>query len=257
MPPIELRDANCELAGIRRPSRSHSNPLIVVAQSVHSRAVVGYKAPVRLVLGPKPPEPKTCRAPRYVHVLVHSPQLIAWVNPIRETDSSQSHDEGTQTYIACVPGHRAKHLFFTEELDLTYYEALDTLHTAGHLLAFTDSSADHYNNGSRALVVFDALRGKSVFTKTYPFYSEDLDYATIPSFAVNAFGEVAWVKQEVTWTQHEGHLVQTAQRDTLDVCDSGRGTHAIEVGPSISDLAFHGHLLHWTSSGETHTQRFL
>jgi virginiamycin B lyase len=249
----ELRDANCELAGIRRPPRSHSNRLIVVAQSAHAGAVVGYKAPIRLALGPKPSTPKTCRAPRYVRVLADSPQLVAWVNPIREADNSESHGEGAQTYIACVPGHHTKHLFFTEELDLTYYAALDTLHTAGHFFAFTESSADHYNNGSKALIVFDALRGKRVFTKTYPFYSEDLHYATIPSFAINAFGEVAWVKQEITWTKQEGHLVRTDQRDTLDVRDSG-GTHAIEVGSSISHLAFRGHILSWISSGEAHSQ---
>jgi virginiamycin B lyase len=249
----ELRDANCELAGIRRPAGSHSNYLIVVAQSVHRGAVVGYKAPVRLVLGPRPPAARGCRVPRYVRVLARSSQLVAWMNPIREADNAASHGEGIQTYFACVPGHSAKSRFFTEELGLTYYDGLETLRTAGHFLAFMASSADHYNNGSRDLVVFDAARGERVFEKGYGFSSEDTDDFLVASFALNRRGEVAWVEQEVIWGEQEGHAVRTSQRDTLDVHDS-RGTHAIEVGSNISDLSFHGDILDWSSSGALHTR---
>jgi streptogramin lyase len=247
-----LRESYCELAGIRRPSGSRSNHLIVVSQSVHAGAVVPYKSPVRVELGPKPPPPSTCRAPRYVHVLVDSPKLILWKNPIAEPDNTKSNSEGAQTYIACVPGHRAKHVFMTEETDLESFAGLKGLHTAGHFIAFTASSADHYNSGDNEIAVYDALRGRRVFTAAYPF-SEGSPGAIVPEFAVDSLGEVAWIKQEAILATVDSKPVQTGERVLLQAHYGGH-THTIEAAAGdISHISLHAHVLQWTSSGQAHS----
>ena len=247
----ELRGNNCELAGIRRPPQSHSNHLIVVEQSIHAGTVVGYKSPVRLRLGPKPPPPKTCRAPRYVRVLADSRQLVAWKNPIVEADNAESNGQGAQTYVACVPGHRAKHVFMTDESEAENYTAVETLRTAGHFIAFTAYSANHYNIGENTLVVFNALRGKVIFGARYEF-SEGSPRVTVPSFALTSSGNVAWVTQETLWATVEGKLKQIGQLDTLQA-RSSRHVHVIETGSNISGLALHGRVLEWLSAGQTHS----
>jgi hypothetical protein len=224
----------------------------VVAQSLRAGAIVGFRTPLRLVLGAKPPAPKSCRAPRFVRVLANSRELVAWKDPIREADNADRRGEGAQRAFACVPGHSRKYLFFTEENELLYYAALEGLHAAGHMLAFTSSWADHYNSGSEDLVVFDAARGKRTFIHSYPF-SEGSGRATFASFALSSNGDVAWVAQEVLFATKEGKLERSGERDTLEVHER-TGTHLLETTSTPPQLRVLGHVLEWESSGQRHSR---
>ncbi len=241
----ELRRANCEVASVKRPPGALSNRLIVVSQSVRPGALLPYKTPVRLTLGPKPPTPKTCRAPLYSRVLVASKGLVAWVNPLEELDNQDSYGEGSQTYFACVPPRGVKRRFYTKETDLTYYQALDTLHAAGHFLAFTASWAGHYNHGGRTLTVFATKRGRAVFRLSYSSSAEERGFTDFGAFVVDAHGDVAWVK--VVTTGSNTHL------DTLEVQDN-EGTHAVETGTNITNLAIRHRVLTWKSAKESRSR---
>lgn len=227
-----VRSASCELAGITRPRGSRSNLPIVVAQSVRPGTLVPYKTPIRLKLGPEPPAPKTCREPQYAKVLANSRSLIAWTGPEEIA------------YVACLRPRGTKRTFFTAESTLLSYDVLDTLHAAGTFLAFTSSSAEHYNNGDRDLTVYDVRKGSEVFGVGYSF-AEMRPGPSFGSFAVNAHGAVAWVKQ-VTEGESQSH------QDTLEVHDA-TGTHAVETRASIAGLAFRGRLLVWESAGQVHS----
>jgi len=206
----QLQGADCEIAGVRRPPHTHSNGLIVVSQSRRPGSVLGFRAPLRLVLGPKPPAPKDCRKPRLVRVMANSRKLIVWKDPIREADSAKREGEGAQRYFACVPGRPHKYLLFTEEFDSEYHAAIEHLQTAGHLIGYTSSSANHYNSGS----------------------------------------DVAWVKRKLLFANREGKQVRTGQRDTLEVRERTGARAVVVTGGAISDLTLQGHVLRWDSSGE-------
>lgn len=247
----ELRGSYCELAGVRRPAGWRSRHLIVVAQSVRASLVSGYKTPVRLTLGRKPAPPTGCRAPRYVKVIADSDQIITWKNPIVEADGEYANATGAQTYVACVPGHRAKHVFMTEELGSESYAALGVLRTAGHLVAFTETSADHYNAGGNRLTLYDALRGKTAFAVEYQF-SEGSNAPTVSAFTLNASGDLAWVKHEAIWSTTAGGPERVGELDTLLVRYDGR-VHTIETTNGISGLTIEGRVLSWQAGPQAHS----
>jgi hypothetical protein len=241
----ELRHANCEVASVKRPPGDLSNRLVVVSQSARLGALVPYKTAVRLTLGPKPPTPETCRAPRYSRVLARSKELVAWVNPLEEPDNEASNGEGDKTYFVCAPPRGMKHRFYTEQTDLTYNQTLKTLHAAGHFLAFTAGWADHYGHSGTTLTVFAAKQGRAVFTASYFSSAEGRVYARFGALAVDARGDVAWVKIISTGAN--------ARIDTLEVHDN-EGTHAVETGTNITGLAIRHHVLTWKSANESRSR---
>lgn len=248
-----IRQEECEFGGAKRPPRSRSNHLIVVSQSVPPGTVASYKEPVSVVLGPKPPTPKTCHAPRYDRVLARSRGIVVWIGTFEELDSAQRLGEGggdvEQSYFACVPPYGVKHRFYEEEGGVTDPSFLKTLHTAGHFVDFIETITEKYSGDSfETLTVFDATRGHNVFTKKYEQISESTSYADFGPCALNAHGEIAWVKTEMHYGLHD-HV------DTLDIHDHW-GTHTVETGADIADLSFDGYLLKWKSAGERHERVF-
>lgn len=246
-----IRRGECEYGGARRRPRSRSNRLIVVSQSLPPGTVAPYKEPVRLVLGPKPPTPKACHAPRYEQVFARSPDLVVWMDTFEELDNATRLGEGggevEQVYLACVPPSGAKFRFYEEEGGEANPDFPKTLHTAGHFVDFINSISDKYSGDhSETLTVFDAKRGHDVFKKTYEDYPEEAAYTSFGSFALNANGEIAWVSVV--------HTASHSLLDTLEVRDTA-GTYVLETAPSITDLAIHGHVLTWDSAGQGRSHR--
>lgn len=248
-----IRSAECEFGGARRPHGSRSNRLIVVSQSMPPGTVASYKEPVSVVLGPRPPAPKMCRAPRYDHVLARSTGVVVWMNTFEELDSAQRLGEGggdvEQSYFACVPPYGVKHRFYEEEGGEADPDFLKTLHAAGHFVDFINTIVDKYSGDrSETLTVFDAERGHNVFTKTYEEISESTSDVGFGAYALSAHGEIAWVKRELRDGLH-GYV------DTLDIHDRW-GTHAVETGADIADLSFDGYRLTWKTRGERRERMF-
>lgn len=240
----QIRSANCEVGVGQRLRRSRLNQLIVISQSRRPGTIAPYKAAVRLVLGSRPTAPKNCRAPRYTHAIARSRELVAWFDPLSEPAEGESHGEGIQQYFACVPPNGPKHVFFTEESDLTYYNAIHAIRAAGHFLAFASSSADHYNDGARELTLYDAKSGRAVFSKAFSFEEGDTIYRRFAALAANASGDLGWVEEAGSLAAHT---------DTLRVRDRS-GTHTVERATDITDLALRGDLLTWDSEGQARSR---
>jgi hypothetical protein len=236
----ELRAAGCAVGPIRRPRGNRSNRLIVVAQSVAPGAVVALHSRVRLTLGPRPPAPKGCRAPRFSSVLVATDEIHAWLNPLEELDNENLDGEGSQTYVACTPPLGRKWEFFTSEFSLSAYASLETLHSAGHFLAYTSSSADHYNSGQNALTLLNVARLRTPFDATFEFAEDDSGSTTFGEFALDADGTLAWVRIDRAGSSPPVY--------TLELHDAS-GDSTLESGASISHPAIAAGVLSWVGAG--------
>ncbi len=243
----ELRAAGCAVGSIRRPQGNRSNRLIVVAQSVAPGAVVALHARVRLTLGPRPPAPRGCRAPRFSSVLVATDELRAWLNPLEELDNENLDGEGSQTYVVCTPPRGRKWEFFTSESSLEAYSTIETLHSAGHFLAYTWSSADHYNSGLSALTMLDVARRQTPFNATFPFAEDEPGSTTFGEFALDAMGTLAWVRIDRAGST-------SPPLYTLHLRDAS-GDSTLETGASISHPAISDGVLSWVGAdGASHSQ---
>ncbi len=236
----EIREAGCAVAAIHRPRGNRSNQLIIVAQSVRPGAVVALGTRVRLTLGPRPPAPRNCRAPRFSTVLVSSREVIAWVNPLEEADNENSFGEGSREYVACTPPAGRKWEFFTSEVSLSADASLETLHAAGHLLAFTSSSADHYNSGNDTLTVLDIEHRHTTFRAEYHFEEDQPGYTTFGEFAIDEHGTLAWLRETA--------LAGSSPIYTLELHDPA-GNSTLETGPSVSDPTIADGVLSWVGAG--------
>lgn len=236
----EVREAGCVVAAIRRPRGNRSNRLVIVVQSVRPGAVVALGTRVRLTLGPRPPAPRNCRAPRFSTPLVSSAAIVAWLNPLEEADNENSFGEGSRTYVACTPPAGRKWEFFTSEASLSAYSSLETLHNAGHFLAFTSSSADHYNSGNDVLTVLDIEHRHVTFNAEFHFEESDTGYTSFGEFALDEHGTIAWVKKAAVASSSPTYALELHE---------AAGERRIEAGPSISDPMIAAGVLSWVAAG--------
>jgi len=235
----EVREAGCAVI-IRRPPGNRSNRLIIVAQSLRPGAVVPIGTRVRLTLGPRPPAPKNCEAPRFSTVLVSSGEILAWVNPLEEADNENSFGEGSREYVACTRPAGRKWEFFTSEVSLSADATLETLHSAGHFLAFTSSAADHYNSGNDALSVLDIEHRHTIFHAEYQFEEDQSGYTTFGEFALDEHGTLAWLKETALGANRPTY--------TLELHDTD-GNSTIEAEAAISDPTIAAGVLSWVGTG--------
>src|SRR4051812_15974500 len=231
----EMFSAYCAITrASRRAGRSSSK--IALGTRPGAGASLPFDTRVKVRFAPAPPLPKRCRLPFGGRRLASTPAVLVY----SYTDYSTEYPESKTHYGACLRPHGRLHQITTAEDLLDYYEEASRFRAAGSFTAFAYYTADHYNNSSISLNVYDVRSRRFVFGRTVEQHDSggSPDDFVLVDYALSPHGAIAWVVGSPRTYELYAHGPTTRTRE-------------LDAGTSLTNLEFSGDTLSWTSaSGE-------